>query len=365
MFQIPLYMIRDLTVDRRSHAAEVEKEIGASWGGKQEIQLIHQADREDVAAEITPEIRYRGIYETTVYTAKVKIKADYVDVPANTTTGVKVSDLKAVTGASAMVNGKEVPINDQLEFDIPKGNSNCEITLTLRGSSNLQLKPNAANSHMTISGTWDDPGFFGEILPEKRSVKDGKFSAEWNLSKFNKNVDHVGVDLCISAGTYQQVERCFRYATFFLIVFFFALLAAELLTKVFVHVLQYLVAAGAPVLFYLMTLAFAEKIGFTAGYIVSAVIIVAMVTMYARMFIGKLKPALIMGSIFAASYVVNFVILRMEDLALLTGTIILAVVLGVLMVLTGNINREPKDDQDKSKKDDQKDDQNKSKKDDQ
>jgi len=143
VFQIPLYMIRDLTVDRRSHAAEVEKEIGTSWGGKQEIQLIHQADREDVAAEITPEIRYRGIYETTVYTAKVKIKADYVDVPEKTTTGVKVSDLKAVTGASAMVNGKEVQINDQLKFDIPKGKSNCEITLTLRGSSNLQLKPNA------------------------------------------------------------------------------------------------------------------------------------------------------------------------------------------------------------------------------
>ena len=88
-----------------------------------------------------------------------------------------------------------------------------------------------------------------------------------------------------------------------------------------------------------MTLALAEKIGFTAGYAVSAVVIVAMVTMYAKMFIGKTVPALVMGAVFAASYLINFMILRMEDLALLTGTIILAIVLAMVMLLTGKINR--------------------------
>ena len=83
---------------------------------------------------------------------------------------------------------------------------------------------------------------------------------------------------------------------------------------------------------------FSEKIGFTAGYVVSAAVIVAMVTMYARMFLGKTVPAVIMGIIFAASYLLNFVILRMEDLALMSGTIVLAIILGVLMVLTGKIN---------------------------
>ena len=88
-----------------------------------------------------------------------------------------------------------------------------------------------------------------------------------------------------------------------------------------------------------MTLAFSERIGFTAGYAVSAAVIVAMVTMYARMFLGKTFPAVVMGTIFAASYLLNFVILRMEDLALMSGTIVLAIILGVLMILTGKINR--------------------------
>ena len=95
----------------------------------------------------------------------------------------------------------------------------------------------------------------------------------------------------------------------------------------------------APVLFYLMTLAFSEKVGFTCGYTISAAVIVAMVTMYAKMFLGRILPALIMGIIFAASYLLNFVILRMEEFALLSGTIVLAVILGVMMALTGKINR--------------------------
>ena len=115
----------------------------------------------------------------------------------------------------------------------------------------------------------------------------------------------------------------------------------ELITKVNIHPLQYLVSAGAPVLFYLMTLAFSEKAGFIAGYSISAVVIVAMVTMYAGMFLGKILPALIMGAIFAGSYLLNFIILGMEDLALMSGTIVLAVILGVLMILTGKINRKP------------------------
>ena len=45
------------------------------------------------------------------------------------------------------------------------------------------------------------------------------------------------------------------------------------------------------------------------------------------------------SSIFAASYLLIFVILRMEDLALMSGTIVLAIILGVLMILTGKINR--------------------------
>ena len=338
-FQIPLYMVRELTVERKKNADAVRTDIAQTWGGEQTVKLLPAAAVENITAEVTPEIRYRGIYQTVVYTSKIKINADYQKLASGTTGEIQLSDSKGIKDAAVTVNGKAVPLDKNLKFQLPQGDSKCEIVLSLRGSSKLLFAPQAENSHIKVSGTWDSPGFTGDILPEKRTVGKENFSAEWNSGKFNSEVKTIGVDLCIPAGTYQQVERCFDYASFFLIVFFFTLLAAELITKVNIHTLQYLVAAVAPVLFYLMTLAFSEKVGFTCGYTISAAVIVAMVTMYAKMFLGRILPALIMGIIFAASYLLNFVILRMEDFALLSGTIVLAVILGVMMALTGKINR--------------------------
>lgn len=338
-FQIPLHMVRELTVERKKNADAVRTDIAKTWGGEQTVKLLPAAAVENITAEVTPEIRYRGIYQTVVYTSKIKINAEYQKLASGTTGEIQLSDSKGIKDAAVTVNGKAVPLDKNLKFQLPQGDSKCEITLSLRGSSKLLFAPQAENSHIKVSGTWDNPGFTGDILPEKRTVGKENFSAEWNSGKFNSEVKTLGVDLCIPAGTYQQVERCFDYASFFLIVFFFTLLAAELITKVDIHTLQYLVAAVAPVLFYLMTLAFSEKVGFTCGYTISAAVIVAMVTMYAKMFLGRILPALIMGIIFAASYLLNFVILRMEDFALLSGTIVLAVILGVMMALTGKINR--------------------------
>ena len=338
VFQIPLYLVQELTVERQKKSVSVQDEIAKSWGSEQTVKLLPSAAAENITAKITPEIRYRGIYQTVVYTSEIKINAEYKNVSAGTNGKITLTDLKGLISASAVINGKKVTVEKDLSFPLPPGDSKCEITFLVRGSNKLLFAPSAANSSVDISGTWASPGFTGDILPEKRTVGKENFSAQWRLGQFN--AEHIfGVNLCISAGTYQQVERCFTYATFFLIVFFFTLLAAEFITKVQVHILQYLVAAGAPVLFYLMTLAFSERIGFTAGYAVSAAVIVAMVTMYAKMFLGRILPALIMGIIFAASYLLNFVILRMEDFALLSGTIVLAVILGVMMALTGKINR--------------------------
>ena len=61
--------------------------------------------------------------------------------------------------------------------------------------------------------------------------------------------------------------------------------------------------------------------------------------MYARLFTGKNKAAAILGLVFVASYVINYIILQMEHFALLSGTAIMTVALAVSMCLTGKINR--------------------------
>ena len=343
VFQIPLLMVKELAEERQGKAKSVQSEIFSNWGGVQCLTLHPQAEKMDLSAELNPEIRYRGIYQALVYTAEVKLKAEFNDVSENKFAELLISDIDRVADAAAVVNGKAVKIEKDgytLKFPLEKGKSAIEMTLNLRGGGDFKVTPNTHESCISISGKWGSPSFIGQSLPKSRTIQKDSFSAKWNFGNFTAKPNEIGVNLNLPANTYQQVERCFNYATLFLIIFFATLLVAEAVTKVNIHILQYLVAAGAPVLFYLMTLAFGERIGFTAGYIVSAAVIVSMVTLYAKTFIGKILPALVIGLIFAVSYAVNFILIRMEDLALLSGTIILAGILAILMALTGKMNRQ-------------------------
>ena len=343
VFQIPLLMVKELAEERQGKAKSVQSEIFSNWGGVQCLTLQPEAAKMDLSAELTPEIRYRGIYQALIYTADVKLKAEFNNVGENKFAELLISDIDRVADAAAVVNGKTVKIEKDgytLKFPLEKGKSAIEMTLNLRGGGDFKVTPNTHESCISISGKWGSPSFIGQSLPKSRTIQKDSFSAKWNFGNFTAKPNEIGVNLNLPANTYQQVERCFNYATLFLIIFFVTLLVAEAVTKVNIHILQYLVAAGAPVLFYLMTLAFGERIGFTAGYIVSAAVIVSMVTLYAKTFIGKILPALVIGLIFAVSYAVNFILIRMEDLALLSGTIILAGILAILMALTGKMNRQ-------------------------
>ena len=342
IFQIPIYLIQNLSAERQVRHKTVHEDICKQWGGTQHVTLSIPAKNEMCTAHLNSKVLYRGIYQTVVYTADVSISAEY-DLPEARNGYIHVNDIKNTKDWFVKINGKEVPVEKGIEsfkFQLPAGNSHCDIFLTLNGSSKFEYTLNSAKNSFKLTGNWQSPGFIG--LPAERNITDKGFTASWHNNDMNY-ASRTGVELCIPGGTYQQVERCINYSTFFLIVFFFSLVAAELLTKVRIHTLQYVIAAGAPVLFYLMTLAFSEKIGFTAGYIASAAVIVAMITMYARLFLGKTVPALILGAVIAAGYLCNFMVLRLEDCALLSGTIVLAIILGILMALTGKINRQPSD----------------------
>jgi inner membrane protein len=351
ILQLPLYLIGDLSKEREKQSVSAESAIAAGWGAKQNIGVIlagnDEPDKLEVKTALSPEIRYRGIYQTVVYIADSKINIGYEK--ANKAIEIGVSDLNGLTDVSAKVNGIDAVVtyhsDSVISVQIPAnvtGKVNCELSLKLRGTSSFAVTANAKSNNIEISGAWSSPNLAEGILPDSRQVDDDKFSASWQIKNFARKPGEYGraaVSLKIAAGTYQQLERVMNYATFFLIVFFFTLIVGEAVAKTDIHPLQYLIAAGAPVLFYLMLLAVGEKTGFSIAYLISAVVVVFMVTAYAKMFMRKFTPALIMGAVFAVSYAVNYFILQMEDFALLSGTVILAIVLGVVMILTGKMNQ--------------------------
>jgi inner membrane protein len=63
-----------------------------------------------------------------------------------------------------------------------------------------------------------------------------------------------------------------------------------------------------------------------------------MITLYAKQLFGNWKPALTAGSILTLQYGFIFVLIRLEDTALLVGSIGLFIVLGLVMYASRKID---------------------------
>ena len=338
VLQLPLLLIQEYTQEREKRNNTVQQEFEEKWGKAQTLNIFGTPDVIDISTELFPEVRYRGIYQTVLYTAQANIKFK-CESPREVT--IRLDDHSAVKKISIKADGKEIPIpasDNSVKINCKKDIA-YDVTLIFRGSNYLNFNCSGVVKHVRITGKWDSPSFTGETLADEREISAEGFSAVWNEKNIYGSVLQCGVCLKILTGPYQKVLRCVNYATFFLFVFFFTLVAGGIISKTDIHPLQFVISSAAPVLFYLTLLATSEHIGFLAGYILSSTITVLLVSMYARLFTGKNKAAAILGLVFAASYVINYIILQMEHFALLSGTAIMTLALAVSMCLTGKINR--------------------------
>ena len=108
ILQIPLYLVSDLTKERNERYIKVRNEIAQTWGQEQTVKMLLHAEKEKYTINITPEIRYRGIYQVPVYNADINIRAEYQNLSADSENGVYISDINAVTNCQITVNGKPV-----------------------------------------------------------------------------------------------------------------------------------------------------------------------------------------------------------------------------------------------------------------
>jgi inner membrane protein len=203
-------------------------------------------------------------------------------------------------------------------------------------------------------------------LPAERTVSAKGFSAKWSVSEFNRDLpaswvgnmekfqfpdknsnfgtNHFSrsawVTLKKVADSYAQVNRAVEYAILVFIIVLMAMLIAEKLSRVWVHPLQYFIAALSLVLFYTLTLAISEHSSFGTAYLISAAAVAALGGFYSGLIYRKLSAVLGMVFSVGLSYAAIYVILRLEDYALLAGSGILFVLMVVLMTFTGKINRQ-------------------------
>jgi inner membrane protein len=114
----------------------------------------------------------------------------------------------------------------------------------------------------------------------------------------------------------------------------------EVIAKHRLHPFQYLLVGLAISLFYLLLVAFSEVTPFLHAYLIASIAIVSVITLYSKAILGKLRQnaQYIIGGLLSILYTYLYVLLQLEDLSLLFGSIGLLVVLTVIMYVTRNID---------------------------
>ena len=226
--------------------------------------------------------------------------------------------------------------------------------LALRGSGDLRFQPAGMETRVELESPWPAPGFTGAFLPGERRIGETGFTASWKVPYYGRDYPQVWrdtdveasalersafkVSLVLPANAYQQTERSVKYAALFIALTFATFFLLELLSPARLHAVQYLLVGFALCLFYVLLLALAEHLGFAPAYAVAAAATVGLIAAYCRSILGGLRWAGVMLACLTALYGYLFVVLRLEDYALLLGALGLFAVLALVMRLTRDLD---------------------------
>jgi inner membrane protein len=129
-----------------------------------------------------------------------------------------------------------------------------------------------------------------------------------------------------------------KYAVLFIVMTFVVFFLWEIACRGLLHPIQYLFVGFAICVFYLLLLSISEHTGFGPAYAIAAAATTLLVALYSAYVLGGLKEGVLMGSGLTTLYGFLYLLLRLEEYALLAGSIGLFLMLALLMLATRRVN---------------------------
>lgn len=235
-----------------------------------------------------------------------------------------------------------------------QSNKTFHATAALRfsGAQRIAVLAYGKTTHLTVEGDWPSPSFDGGFLPVKRSVSAQGFTAEWSVPFIARGIPAQGPSAAVSAidttalgvsfievaDPYQSVNRSLKYVLLFVGLLFLSYFVFEATTGRRVHPAQYVLVGVAQLIFYLLLLSLAERVGFDWGFLMAGGATVLLLSANASwIFKSRLQGfrALI---VFGLLYLFIYLLLRLEDNALLVGAIASFLAVAAVMYFTRNID---------------------------
>ena len=349
----------------------------------------------DIDGKLIPKRLRSGLYEVNVYEWHAKLKAIFDDKLPRTGAGVTraygtpylvfgISDVRGLVGMPSLrLDGQaqrlEAGTRDMkklngLHMMLPSisgetiGGRQVEMDFVLKGTQSLAVAPIGNSNKLVLNSTWRHPSFDG--YSPRSEISDSGFSATWEVSSLTSNlqarmqgeqldaslsdaaaslyndasdtaisgIDSMKVSLIDRIDVYTQTDRASKYGILFVVLTFVGFALFELIKRLPIHPLQYLLVGLALAIFFLLLLSLSEHIEFVKAYLISAAACIGLQFVYLSGVLKSWLRATGFAVMLTALYGVLYSLLISEDNALLMGSLLLFGILAAIMWITRKVD---------------------------
>jgi inner membrane protein len=204
-----------------------------------------------------------------------------------------------------------------------------------------------------MKSNWVSPSFTGNFLPDDKTKKitTSGFLANWKILHINRafsqqyfgNLPQLeqyafGVDFVIPVNQYQQNERASKYGFLVIGLTFLIFFLIQSVSKIKIHIFNYSMIGLALIMFYTLLISITEHSSFLKAYITSSISVITLITLYSIAILNNKKFPLFIGAALLSLYTFIYVIIQLENYALLVGSIGLFTILALIMFFSRKID---------------------------
>lgn len=368
---------------------------------RREFRLTAMPETLRLNTDAAMQERARGVHKVNAFSLQTRIQAQWGPLtalqPQATIQGSRmqcgapilmlaVADARGIRTAQLQLDGQELHLKPGtfhptyargLHASLPETvrgmaeGLQATLNLELVGTQQVSIVPLGGRTEVQMQSPWPHPSFSGRFLPTERNVRTDGFDAQWRLSSLATTAAQdiaeskpvcmgaVGEDGGAYAGTahpqtgcvdsfsvafidpvnpYSLSDRATKYGVLFIALTFVAVGLFELMQRLRVHPVQYLLVGSALCSFFLLLVSLSEHLPFAAAYGIAATACVLLLGYYATHMLGSLRRGLPFGAGIAVLYGMLYVLLQLEQTALAVGSVALFAVLATVMVLTRRVD---------------------------
>ena len=280
---------------------------------RREFLLTAMPEQLQLKSGAAMEERARGLHKVNTYKLKTHIQAQWAPLaslqPQTTVKGSRmqcgapilmlgVGDARGIRTAQLTLGGQTLALKPGtfhpqysrgLHATLPESVLSATdglaatLDLELVGTERLSIVPLGSNTEVQLSSGWPHPSFTGRFLPSEREVRDDGFTAQWRLSSLATTAQQdiaQGKPVCQASGgddepaaaaapsggcadsfsvafidpvnPYSLAQRAIKYGVLFIALTFVGVGLFELMKRLRVHPVQYLLVGSALCSFFLL-----------------------------------------------------------------------------------------------------------------